>query len=58
MTLNELLVRNKYPTDKDNTHSYIPTYEEILYPLKDKNISLLEIGNKTNSYKNIKGKHK
>jgi|LULM01.1.fsa_nt_gb cephalosporin hydroxylase len=45
MTLEDLLKKNNHCTDKHTTHSYIPTYEEILHPFKNQNISLLEIGN-------------
>jgi hypothetical protein len=46
MTLSELYSSNrpKYPTDKVTRHHYLPVYDKLFTPYRDKRINLLEIG--------------
>lgn len=45
MNLQELFKTGKYPTDKDTTHSYLEIYDDLFSKYRDKEVSMLEIGN-------------
>lgn len=44
MTLLELYNKNHYLTDKQERHGYLPFYDLLFEPYKDKKINILEIG--------------
>jgi len=47
MTLVELYKKGgtrEYPTDKEESHQYLPFYDELFGPFKDKEINIFEIG--------------
>lgn len=43
-TLVELQDRNRFPTDKNSVHSYLPIYDRLFAPFRARPVALLEIG--------------